>query len=193
MAGLGDAIEVIYNRMHDPEMLDRVGAFHERHETASLLILTIHDAQPAIEVAEWLRPVIEGRVVVEVGAGVGLLAVEMARHAKQVYAIESDPAWSWAFCEHLYDVKPPNLTWIFGTAESVSDHLTGDVAVFVTRSGRAQMGEVAGQLAVSVIDVTKDGLGDDRDLAEYGSGAGADRRCTGADGSSDNSDSREGT
>jgi hypothetical protein len=154
---LQDSIEFIYEQMHHPDLLNICEAYHDRHETASLLILTLYEQQPAQEIATWLKPVIEDRVVAEIGAGCGLLAIEMAKLAKRVFAIESDPAWSWAFVEHLYETKPSNLTWIFGAAESVSDWLRCDLAVFVTRSGHDSMRKVACEIGVTVVDVIRDG------------------------------------
>jgi hypothetical protein len=81
---------------------------------------------------------------------VGFLAIEMARHASSVVAIESDPGWSWVFTQTLYRKKPPNLTWIFGTAESVADMVRGDVAIICTRSGHRAMRAVAERMAPRV-------------------------------------------
>ena len=90
-------------------------------------------------------------MVGEVGAGVGVLAVEMAATAKHVYAIEIDPAWTYAFMRHLYAAKPVNLTWIFGRAEDVAEWLRADVAIVVTRSGQTRMREVALRMAPKVL------------------------------------------
>jgi len=77
--------------------------------------------------------------------------MEMARFAKQVYAIEADPAWAWVFTECLYQKKPSNLTYIFGTAESVANIIRGDVAVIFTRSGYEAMMAVADRICPEVI------------------------------------------
>ena len=53
-----------------------------------------------------LAPWIDGKRVIEVGAGVGFLAIEMAKRAKSVIAIECDPAWSWIFTQPLQLHKP---------------------------------------------------------------------------------------
>lgn len=127
--------------------------YHDRHGTESLQILTVLDGHEAARIVKRLRARIYGKLVVEVGAGVGILACEMAAHARHVYAIEADPAWSWVFTKHLYERKPVNLTWIFGRAEDVADWLKADVAVIVTRSGHAAMQAAARRLAPVVIDV----------------------------------------
>ncbi len=98
-----------------------------------------------------LRDRIVGRVVVEIGAGAGILACELARHAARVYAIEADIAWSWAFARHLYQVKPDNLTWILDRAENVVDLVRGDVAVVATGSDVEGLRQLAARFAPEVI------------------------------------------
>jgi hypothetical protein len=75
----------------------------------------------------------------------------MAKIAKSVFAIEVDPAWSWVFTHSLYRHKTKNLTWIFGSAESVVEWLNGDVAVIVTRSGIEEMRALAYRMAPRVL------------------------------------------
>ena len=143
-----DLITMVYDSMEGVEdLLD----YHARHGTPSLLVLTQHSPEIAMETARLLGPEIDGKRVIEIGAGVGFLAIEMAQRAASVIAIETDPAWSWIFTRSLYDHKPPNLTWIFGTAESVADVIRGDVAIVVTRSGHAGMRAVAERMAPRVI------------------------------------------
>ena len=143
-----DLITMAYDALEGYEDLQ---AYHRQHGTPSLLILTQHSPDIAIETARLLGPEIDGKRVIEIGAGVGFLAIEMARRAASVIAIEVDPAWSWIFTRSLYAHKPPNLTWIFGTAESVADVIRADVAVVCTRSGHAAMEEVAAKMAPRVI------------------------------------------
>jgi tRNA G46 methylase TrmB len=86
-----------------------------------------------------LTPRIEGKVVVEIGAGLGVLSIEMAKVAKHVFAIDSDPEFTGAFVVKLYQERPANLTWIFDTAQGViasglADAMLADVAVIVTGS-----------------------------------------------------------
>jgi tRNA G37 N-methylase Trm5 len=145
---IGDRIDMVYDALEGCEDLLR---YHNEHGTPSLLILTQFNPGVAREAARLLRPDIEGKRVVEVGAGVGLLAIEMAKVAASVVAIEVDPAWSWVFTRSLYRHKPPNLTWIFGTAESVAEWVRGDVAVVFTRSGQREMEAVARRMAPKVL------------------------------------------
>lgn len=143
-----DLIDTVYDALEGAEDLLR---YHQRHGTPSLLILTQLSPRVAMETARLLAPEIDGKRVIEIGAGVGFLAIEMARRAKEVVAIEVDPAWSWVFTRSLYAHKPKNLTWIFGSAETVADWLKGDVVIILTRSGIEEMKAVARQMAPRVI------------------------------------------
>jgi dsRNA-specific ribonuclease len=143
-------IDAIYN---DEKNFEAAEEFHRRHMTPSCGVITIYEAEAVKNIVETIHDEICGKVVVEIGAGVGLLAIGMAVVAKEVYAIEVDPAWSWAFTEVLYNIKPPNLTFIFGKAETMIDKIHADVAVIVTRSGHDEMQEIGKKLASKVIDV----------------------------------------
>lgn len=131
-------------------------AYDERHNVSALGILTVTDRDTAKRIAQALAPSVRGKTVIEIGAGIGLLALELASYARRVFAIEADPAWSWVFVEHLYERKPPNLSWVFGAAEEFAGLLRGDVAIFCTRSGRESMRKAAGLFAPVVIDVYAD-------------------------------------
>ena len=141
-------IDMAYDALEGAEDLMR---YHKLHGTPSLLILTQYSFEVAQETARLLATEIKDKVVIEIGAGVGFLAIEMAKLAKQVFAIEVDPAWSWIFTHSLYAHKPPNLTWIFGKAETVLPFLKGDVAIVVTRSGIEELHSLASQFAPKVI------------------------------------------
>ena len=143
-------VNAIYGDMQESEAAED---FHRRHMTPSCGVLTVYEKEAVKNIVEQIYDEICGKVVVEIGAGVGLLAIGMAYVAKEVYAIEVDPAWSWAFTEVLYDIKPPNLTFVFGKAETMVGKLHADVAVIVTRSGHKEMQGIAGKLAPKVIDV----------------------------------------
>lgn len=140
------AIDRIYDRLDgSPDMR----SFAERHGIASLNVLTILNPREARETVAKFRASIYRKRVVEIGAGVGYLALEMATMAKSVVAIESDPAWSWTFTKFLYRHKPRNLTWIFGQSETVN--VEADVAVICSRSGLAEMIEEARRLAPTIV------------------------------------------
>lgn len=144
-------INGIYGTLYEEQ--DMIQDYHSRHGTESALILTIATLSAANVEAAAIREKIEGKVVIEVGAGVALLGIAMAKYAKQVYAIEIDPAWSWGFVRHLYMRKPQNLTFIFGRAQEMVGILRGDVAVVRTRSARDQMKELAQKFAPEVLEL----------------------------------------
>ncbi len=126
-------------------------AYSEQNGIGSLNILTISSYFNALQEIHALWRKIKGLTVVEIGAGVGMLAIQMAKFAKRVYAIEADPAWSWVFTQQLYRIKPPNLTFIFGRAQELVGLIHADVAVVYTRSDVAGMREMASQFAPEVI------------------------------------------
>jgi hypothetical protein len=154
---LSACLDAIYG---DMEGMKEAEEYHQKHMTPSYGVITVYDSETALAISKAIAMDIANKVVIEIGAGVGILACAMATIAKQVYAIESDPAWAWGFTKVLYGIKPTNLTWIFGKAESMVDILHGDVAVIVTRSGHKEMQVVGSKLATKVIDVYK-GLGMD--------------------------------
>ena len=153
-----DLIDLVYNSV-DPG--DQVLAdYFERHGVVSMLILTQTSKKAAAEMARMLSTDIDGKTVIEIGAGVGYLAIEMAKRAKRVFAIEVDPGWSWVFTRSLYEHKPRNLTWIFGDAAEMVGTLKGDVVVIVSRSGQKAMKDIANKLAPKVITPLLDTWGD---------------------------------
>jgi hypothetical protein len=144
----GDVIDMVYDQLEGYEDLLR---YHDEHGTPSLLVLTQHTPKVAMKMAELLDSEIAGKRVIEIGAGVGFLAIELAKRAKSVHAIEVDPAWSWTFTKSLYAHKPKNLTWIFGKAEEVSKWLKGDVVICCTCSGIPEMRKIASRFGPKVI------------------------------------------
>lgn len=145
-------LSTYYEAANGNEMMER---YHERHGTQSAAILTVFDDERAAQVADYLRPIVEGKVVVEIGAGIGLLACHVAMDAKRVYAIELDPAWTSTFLAVLYARKPKNLTFIFGAAEDAPP-IAADVAYFCTLSGHAAMYQAASRFAPRIVDVYAD-------------------------------------
>lgn len=150
-------------RQEIPEMLNRIyndmegseasQAFSERHGVASAAVLTVLDDNHATLIAERLRPRIEDKTVVEIGGGVGLLALHMGHIAKRVYCIEANPMWSWTFAEVLLHQKPRNVSFLFGAADEFLGAIKGDVAVYATHSDVKGMGLVARQFAPVAIDI----------------------------------------
>lgn len=147
---LGFFPAAFYERM---ETLPQMRAYEERHGIQSLGVLTVHDDDFAGAVAYHLAPRIEGRIVVEIGGGIGLLALHMGAYAKRVFCIEANPCWGLAFTSLLLEKKPKNVSFLFGAADEFAGQIRGDVALFCTHSGVSAMREVAGRFAREVIDV----------------------------------------
>jgi hypothetical protein len=129
-------------------------AAEERYDAAhgvqSKHWLTILRPEDAVWIVERLGQRIIGKTVVEIGAGIGVLAIEMSKVAKRVFAIESDPKWGVVFARHMYRNKPTNLTWILDSAESVVDLIRGDIAVVVTGSDEVNLRALAARFASDV-------------------------------------------
>lgn len=128
-------------------------AYSERHGIASAAVLTVTDDETADLIASHLAPRIEGKTVVEIGGGLGLLSMHMGFIAKRVYCIEANPMWSWCFAGTLLAGKPKNVSYLFGAADEFVGCIKADVAIFCTHSGVETMGLVAAQFAPVVIDV----------------------------------------
>jgi hypothetical protein len=124
-----------------------------RHGIDAASVLTIMDDGDASHVANYLADRIRGKVVVELGCGTGRLALHLGRYAKHVYAIEANPAWTWAFVELLYRSKPRNVSFLFGAADEFIGRIRGDVALFCTQSDVSGLGHLGAQFAPVVIDV----------------------------------------
>ena len=124
-----------------------------RHGIQSQAVLTITRDEDAHLIAEHLAPRIEGKTVVEIGGGIGLLALHMGLVAKRVYCIEANPMWSWTFAGTLLHQKPRNVSFLFGAADEFIGAVKGDIAVYCTHSDVKGIGLVAAQFAPVVIDV----------------------------------------
>lgn len=149
MVDLSQLISELYESVEGSESAQR---YYDRHGIESLGVLTVYEDERADLIAEHLAEIINGKIVVEIGAGIGLLACHLAMRARRVYAIEADPTWMSCFVAALYERKPKNLTYIFGAAED-APHLYADVALFCTHSGRDAMRKAASRFAPIVIDV----------------------------------------
>lgn len=150
MDDLRRLLDEVYNEFEGSEPLAR---YMERHGVNSAGVLTILDDNHAMLVAERLRPRIEGKVVVEIGGGIGLLAMHLGHVAKRVYCIEASPMWAEAFVHVLLAQKPRNVSYLFGSADEFIGPVRGDVALFCTHSDVSGMRLVASQFAPVVIDV----------------------------------------
>lgn len=146
---LNDALESVYGVMEGSEASLR---YSERHNINSAAVLTVTDDNHAMLISEHLRHRIENKTVVEIGGGIGLLAMHMGLLAKRVYCIEANPLWAWTFANVLLHQKPKNVSFLFGAADEFVGAIRGDVAVYCTHSDVAGMGLVAAQFAPVVID-----------------------------------------
>lgn len=153
MAEKGDFnrdLDDFYDSFDDSDLISN---YMERHVVNSAPRLTVTDDENADAIAEYLRPRIEGKVVVEIGGGIGLLSLHMGLIAKRVYCIEANPIWSWIFLETLLKQKPRNVSFLFGTADEFLGAIKGDVSVICTHSDVSGMKLIAQQFAPIVIDV----------------------------------------
>lgn len=126
-------------------------AHDQRTGTRSKHYLTMLSREDTDWIIVHLRDRIRGKDVLEIGAGVGVLACELAKHARRVFAVEADPGWNWAFARHLYRHKPDNLTWIFDRAQALIGLIHVDVAVVVTGSDSENLRVLATHFAPEVI------------------------------------------
>lgn len=146
---LARMLSEVYNTMEGSETSM---AFSERHNINAAAVLTVIDDETASLITEFIADRIEGKTVVEIGGGIGLLSLHMGRIAKRVYCIEANPMWSWIFAGVLLKEKPRNVSFLFGTADEFAGTIRGDVAVYCTHSDVQGMGLVASQFAPTVID-----------------------------------------
>jgi hypothetical protein len=147
--GFCEMLDWIYNEV---EGSDDAMTYSERHNINSAAVLTVADDETANLITNYLADRIEGKTVVEIGGGIGLLACHMGQIAKRVYCIEANPMWSWTFAQTLLKQKPRNVSFLFGTADEFVGTIRGDVAVYCTHSDVRGMGLVAAQFAPLVID-----------------------------------------
>ena len=115
--------------------------------------MTVTEDEMAALITESLAPRIEGKTVIEIGGGIGLLALHMGLIAKRVYCIEANPIWASCFLAALLANKPKNVSYLFGAADEFAGQIKGDVALFCTHSGVEGMKAAASQFAPVVIDV----------------------------------------
>lgn len=147
--------------------------YRTRHGIRSAMLLTISRAEHADWIIAKLIDRIRGKIVVEIGAGTGILSIAMASYAKHVYAIEAFPAWATEFAwqneaiptsyapipnaqwsarfeAYMTLRKPTNLTYIIDRAENLVGVINADVAVVVTGSDAENLRELAQQFAPDV-------------------------------------------
>lgn len=169
MLGVQSAIE---------DSADR-NAYDARNGIRSRHYLTMVRPEDTDWIIARLRQRVTDKVVVEIGAGVGLFACELAKYAKHVYAIEVDLAWSWMFMRYLYRTKPQNLTWIIDRAETLVDVIRGDVCIVLTGSDEVALRTLAGRFAPEVVMPWQDWNDNKAVVAwgHWGAGRSSQRPC----------------
>ena len=150
MEQIDELLDAVYSAYEGSGMM---ADYSERHGIASAAVLTVLDDDHASLIAEHLRQRIEGKTVVEIGGGIGLLALHMGTVAKRVHCIEANPMWSWIFAGLLLEKKPKNVSFLFGAADEFLGAIRGDVAIYCSHSDVTGIGLVAAQFAPEVIDV----------------------------------------
>ena len=150
MSELSEMLGEVYNEMEGSEASL---AYSERHGIVAAAVLTVTDDEVAQSIAEHLAPRIAGKTVVEIGGGIGLLALYMGDIAKRVYCIEANPMWTSVFVAGLLKFKQKNVSFLFGAADEFIGAIKGDVAVICTHSDVTGMKLVGAQFAPEVIDV----------------------------------------
>lgn len=145
--------DLLHRASYVLEGSEGVCAYSDRHGIGSAMVLTVCDDRLAAGLAHMLAPQIRGKVVVEIGGGIGLLAMYLAEYAKRVYCIEANPIWSSVFLELLFAKKPKNLSYLFGAADEFAGQIRGDVAVFCTHSGIESMKKAGRLFAPLVVDI----------------------------------------
>lgn len=132
---------------------ETMASFLERHNIRSAPILTVRDDETAALITEHLAPRIEGKTVVEIGGGIGLLSLHMASVAKRVYCIEANPWWSFTFLQLLIEKKPKNMSLLFGAADEFVGCIKADIAVICAHSDVEGLKLIGQQFAPAVVDV----------------------------------------
>jgi hypothetical protein len=145
-----DVFDQISNALVDNE---RIGEYYARHGLMSQPVLTITNDEIAGLIAEYLRPIIENKTVIEIGGGNGLLSLHMGMIAKRVFCIEANPIWADSFIMCLIANKPKNVSYLFGAADEFAGLIKGDVAVFASHSGVDGMRKAGCLFAITVIDI----------------------------------------
>jgi ribosomal RNA adenine dimethylase len=150
-------------------------AWRQRMGIAARHYLTVVRPEDADWILQKLAGRYEGKTVIEIGAGIGVLAARLAERARHVYAIEADPSWNLVYAKYggraesdwdaassdlpeelarvvprSYHTTAINLTWIFGRAQDMVGQLRGDLAICVTGSDEAALRELAGAFAPDV-------------------------------------------
>jgi hypothetical protein len=160
---MSETSELLQKASFVMEQSDDVCAYSDRHDIHSAAILTVCDDELAAGIARMIAPRIEGKTVVEIGGGIGILAFHLGRYAKRVWCIEANPIWSSVFIELLFAHKPKNVSYLFGAADEFAGQIQADVAVFATHSGIDAMKKAGRLFAPHVVDIYGEMIADKPD------------------------------
>ena len=121
-------------------------------------ILTVTKPVNAVKAAIRLRRHVKGRTVLEVGAGVGLLASELSKYTKLTVAVELDPLWAYGYYKYVYPTvlreKRP-LLFLVGDAFSLERlNARFDTGLYVGISQAEEFLNLLGKLSDRVIHLT---------------------------------------
>lgn len=150
MSQIDAMISHVYEAFEGSPLLAEYSA---RHGVESAGVLTVTDDEHASLIASYLAPRIEGKTVIEIGGGLGLLALHLGLYATRVYCIEANPIWASCFLAVLLAQKPKHVSYLFGAADEFAGQIHGDVALFCTHSGVKSFRAAAAPFAPVVIDV----------------------------------------
>ena len=137
-------------------MLDSSGRFQEyrsRHGLHGSNVLSVLSAEVANLIVEKIKDEIADKVVVEVGAGIGLLGIALGQYARKVFCIEANPYWGFVFAENLVADKPQNVSFLLGAAEEFRGIISGDVALFCAHLSIPYFSDLSSLFAPRVIDI----------------------------------------
>ena len=84
---LKDVLTEAAENMSTSEVMDD---YAERHGMEAAPILTVHDDETAHNIVGAIHDRIAGRTVIEIGGGIGLLALHMGTVARRVWCIEAN-------------------------------------------------------------------------------------------------------
>lgn len=132
---------------------ETANAYAARHGIDAAPHLTVVDDEIAAAVAEILESRIRGKVVVDVGGGIGLLGLHVAASARRVFVVEANPVWAASWIDLFHERKPKNLSYLFGAASEFIDYIEADVAIVATHSDVRAMMATASQFAPVAIDI----------------------------------------